>query len=371
MNMALRHLMVTLATTLLLASAAFAGQREGAFTLSPMVGYHVFEGDQHTEDDMAYGLALGYNITKNWGIEGAVRYTATSTDLDGVPNDDVDIWTMSLDALYHFNPDGPFVPYLAAGLGGMVFQVDGGPDDEDYMMNAGAGFKYFFSKDLALRGDVRYIADIHSDRSFDQDSHTDDNFDNNLIAMAGLTWQFGGPPPAPPAPVDSDLDGVPDTRDKCPGTPLGTAVDAIGCPPAPPKPAPAPAPKPVPPPPVVEKPAPVAKAKEIITFNLIFGFDKYAITDEMIPVLEQAKKILQEDPAATFLVMGHTCSIGTETYNQKLSERRATSVKTWLVSHGIAADRLEEIGYGETKPKYDNTTEDGRKLNRRVEIQTR
>jgi OOP family OmpA-OmpF porin len=124
----------------------------------------------------------------------------------------------------------------------------------------------------------------------------------------------------------------------------------------------------VPPPP----PAPeIIVVKEVITFNLLFGFDKYAITDEMIPVLEQAKAILEEDSAVNFVVAGHTDSTGPEAYNQGLSERRANSVKDWLVSNGIAAGRLEAIGFGETDPKYDNATKEGRKLNRRVELQSK
>lgn len=382
MRSVVRYLMVALAAMLLLAPSALAGQREGAFSLSPMVGYHVFEGDQRTDDSVSYGLAGGYNLTKNWAIEFDLRYTPTETDFDtaGMDDFDVRVWTGSMNALYHFNPDGPFVPYLVAGFGGMLFDGgdsgvgddDDGDDDSDFMLNAGAGFKYFFAEDLALRVDARYVADLHSDRQYDQLPGSDDP-DHNLIATAGLYWQFGGPPPAPAPPVDSDMDGVPDSRDKCPGTPLGTAVDAVGCPPAPPKPAPVvekPAPAPPPPPPA-PAPAPAPVAKEIITFNLLFDFDSAKIKDDMIPALEQARKILNEDPAATFLVMGHTCSIGTEAYNQKLSERRAASVKNWLVSNGIDAGRLEEIGYGESRPKYDNSTEESRKLNRRVEIQTR
>lgn len=118
-------------------------------------------------------------------------------------------------------------------------------------------------------------------------------------------------------------------------------------------------------------PAPVPMAKETITFNLNFGFDKYQITDEMIPVLEQAKMILEEDSKATFMVAGHTDSTGPEAYNQGLSERRSASVKNWLVSNGVSASRLEAKGYGELSPKYDNTTKEGRALNRRVEILTK
>ena len=114
-------------------------------------------------------------------------------------------------------------------------------------------------------------------------------------------------------------------------------------------------------------PAPVMK-KEVITFNLLFGFDKADITDDMIPVLEQVQLMVEEDPGANFIVAGHTDSIGTEEYNQGLSERRAGAVSNWLTGNGVTADRLEVVGYGETVPKFDNATEDGRKLNRRVEI---
>ncbi|MDD3311357.1 OmpA family protein [Pseudodesulfovibrio sp.] len=115
-------------------------------------------------------------------------------------------------------------------------------------------------------------------------------------------------------------------------------------------------------------PAPAPVAVPSISFNLHFGFDKYQLTDEMIPVLEEAKAILDEYPNASFEVAGHTDSTGAEAYNQGLSERRAASVHDWLAAHGIDAKRLESKGYGELAPKYDNATREGRKLNRRVDI---
>jgi len=121
-------------------------------------------------------------------------------------------------------------------------------------------------------------------------------------------------------------------------------------------------------------PAPVVvtpMAKEVVSFNLNFGFDKYKIIDEMVPVLEQAKMILEEDPSAMYEVSGYTDSTGAEAYNQGLSERRANSVVEWLTANGIDASRLEAKGYGEIDPKYDNSTKEGRRLNRRVEIQTK
>jgi OOP family OmpA-OmpF porin len=91
----------------------------------------------------------------------------------------------------------------------------------------------------------------------------------------------------------------------------------------------------------------------------------------MTPVLEQTKMILEEDSGTDFVVSGHTDATGPEAYNQGLSERRAASVKSWLVSNGISAARLQTVGYGETRAKYDNGTKDGRKLNRRVELQSK
>lgn len=118
-------------------------------------------------------------------------------------------------------------------------------------------------------------------------------------------------------------------------------------------------------------PAPMAPAAEVITFDLHFGFDKYQITDEMIPVLEQAKMILEDNADASYFIEGHTDSTGAEAYNQGLSERRANSVTAWLIENGIDSGRLEAKGYGETSPKYDNGTKEGRRLNRRVEIRTK
>lgn len=109
----------------------------------------------------------------------------------------------------------------------------------------------------------------------------------------------------------------------------------------------------------------------VITANLVFDFDKASIKEEMIPVLDEAKRILNECRTATYELAGHTCNIGTDAYNQGLSERRATAIKKWLVDNGIDAGRLATVGYGEGSPKYDNKTEEGRKLNRRVEFRAK
>ena len=112
--------------------------------------------------------------------------------------------------------------------------------------------------------------------------------------------------------------------------------------------------------------------KELIVFrSLNFGFDKSSITPDMLPSLEQALLILKQRPDLSIVVEGHTDSMGADDYNKRLSDRRAKSVVDWLVQHGIAASRIEYAGHGESQLKYDNSTEEGRALSRRVEIRSK
>lgn len=111
----------------------------------------------------------------------------------------------------------------------------------------------------------------------------------------------------------------------------------------------------------------VEEVEEVIELRINFDFDSSEIRPDMVPVLDEAAAMLKDADRPSVLE-GHTCNIGTEEYNQGLSERRAASVKQYLVKQGVPAVRLGTTGMGETAPKYDNTTEEGRKLNRRVEI---
>lgn len=130
--------------------------------------------------------------------------------------------------------------------------------------------------------------------------------------------------------------------------------------------APAPEPEPVRPAPVVEAP-PVVKER-IVLRGINFDFDKSVIKPEYEPVLDHAASILQDRRDVDVVIEGHTCSIGTEEYNQGLSERRARSVYQYLLDKGLAPERLDTVGYGETRPIADNSTQQGRRLNRRVEF---
>jgi outer membrane protein OmpA-like peptidoglycan-associated protein len=112
--------------------------------------------------------------------------------------------------------------------------------------------------------------------------------------------------------------------------------------------------------------------KAIILEGIEFEFKKATITPESDMRLQKTLKLLQVFPDYTFSIEGHTDDVGSKQFNQKLSLARAKEVKTWLVNHGIDADRLTVKGYGFDRPIATNTTEEGRQRNRRVEfIRTR
>jgi outer membrane protein OmpA-like peptidoglycan-associated protein len=111
----------------------------------------------------------------------------------------------------------------------------------------------------------------------------------------------------------------------------------------------------------------VPRAVKQITFeDVYFDFDRYSLTDAAQRILAQAVEALRADPTLRVRIEGHTCSIGTAEYNLALGDRRARSVQQYLVSNGIAADRLTTVSFGEEQPKYDNSREETRRLNRRA-----
>ncbi|AXI60201.1 hypothetical protein DLD99_06860 [Pseudomonas kribbensis] len=157
---------------------------------------------------------------------------------------------------------------------------------------------------------------------------------------------------------DEDGDGVFDRRDRCPDTPPNTPVDHRGCP--------------LPQYPVTEKPVEPAPQSEVITLsdagNVLFAFDKSDLTPAAKSQLDALMDKLRNADVVSIKVIGHTDSKGTDAYNQALSERRASSVAAYLLSQGLAPEKLTSEGRGEREPVADNETEEGRAQNRRVEL---
>jgi len=101
-----------------------------------------------------------------------------------------------------------------------------------------------------------------------------------------------------------------------------------------------------------------------------FDFDRATIRPDASVILDEAASILNENSDVQVEVGGHTDAVGTDEYNQGLSERRARAVADYLIEKGVSASRLGTAGYGESKPVADNGTADGRAQNRRVELGT-
>ncbi|PWK20410.1 OmpA family protein [Xanthomarina spongicola] len=144
---------------------------------------------------------------------------------------------------------------------------------------------------------------------------------------------------------DRDGDGVIDKDDLCPD--IAGTVANDGCP---------------------ELPEAVKKALNAYAKTILFDTGKATIKDQSAGVLQNIIGILNEYPNANFNIEGHTDSVGSEALNEKLSQERASSVMNYLITNGVASDRLNAKGYGESRPIDSNKTKAGRANNRRVEI---
>jgi OOP family OmpA-OmpF porin len=137
-------------------------------------------------------------------------------------------------------------------------------------------------------------------------------------------------------PPDSDGDGVPDYLDQCPSTPTGATVNEVGC--------------------------------WSLKATMLFDSNSSYIKSKAHPLLDEVVTILEKNPQIKVEIQGYADNTGTAEYNQWLSERRAKRVMDYLVSKGIARDRLQAKGFGSTRPVASNATEEGRAQNRRVEL---
>jgi outer membrane protein OmpA-like peptidoglycan-associated protein len=171
--------------------------------------------------------------------------------------------------------------------------------------------------------------DTDGDGYMDQDDQCPDQPED----FDGFQDKDGCPDP------DNDGDGVLDANDECPDTPKGTVVMANGC------------------------PKPVA---ELMAVMVNFDFDKSDLKPEAIAKLDAFAEALLKDTDIMVQIAGYADDVGTETYNQALSERRAATVKAYLVGKGVAESRLSTVGYGEMNPLVPAKTEDARAQNRRV-----
>lgn len=145
--------------------------------------------------------------------------------------------------------------------------------------------------------------------------------------------------------ADADHDGIADSLDKCPGTRAGTKVDTNGC-----------------------TELVIVKGAKLIMDGIVFKTNSAVIEEISAPVLARAAIAISKAPDAKIVIAGYTDNVGKDLYNQKLSERRAASVKAYLVKSGVPKAQLTSKGYGEEDPVVDNSSSENRAENRRIEF---
>ncbi len=313
---------VVIASVLATASAHALAQGQGAVEAEVFAKYYNPDSIHNSTDGALVGAGVGYFLTDDLSLNlshGVYRRLEADT---GFPNQkDIDGSLTGLDATYHFGVPGArsLRPYASVGFAHQeldnTFQRG---QNKTTMATAGAGLKYYVTENVVLRSGVDAMYGL-------------DHEQTEWMAGVGVGVNFGG----------------------------GSAAPA-------PMPVAAPAPAPVYQAPAAE-PAPELVRVEL---DVKFDFDKAQVKPESFGDIQNLAEFMNQFPQTTTVVEGHTDSVGTDAYNQRLSERRATAVRQVLVGqYGVAGERVNAVGYGESRPVADNATEAGRAINRRVEAE--
>lgn len=323
----------TAAACLALAGVAQTASAEIPVTINAGYGYWFFDRDLkgfEVDDTGTPVVGLEWAFNDNWAAE--ILFADDETDLDGGPDADVTTWQVGV--LYYagsYIGDGMRLrPYAAFGAGEIDIDADTF-DTVETTVNGGLGVRWMLGKRVGVRLEARALYSL-------------DESETDILTTAGLNIYLGkvDADPVVQEVLDSDGDGVPDDRDRCPGTAPGTRVDADGC------------------------PLPVAKVASV-KLKVNFDFDSTTVKEQYFSDLGELADFLKRFSDLQVDVEGHTDSVGSDDYNMGLSQRRASAVVDVLVNqYGIERSRLEPKGYGESQPVASNDTKEGRAENRRV-----
>jgi OOP family OmpA-OmpF porin len=323
------------------------------FTPQALVG--VAPSD-NSYDGAGAGLAMGKIINRWLNLELRASYEWLGGDETLFPGK-VNNIPFGLNALIFLKREG-FQPFIIVGGGGANLRADGGlvaipnpvtgapftnvssRNSTGWMANAGVGALYPVTDNVSLRvdGGYRWQENVVNQQTFVGRNNGNLGF---WVVNAGVQIALG-PKPQPPAPP------------------------------------PVVAPPPPPPPPPAPPPAKLLPKKFDFSADVLFDFDKYALKPKGIELLDELAATLQGATFDSIIAIGHTDPIGSKAYNQKLSERRADTVKQYLTSKGIASERISASGKGMSELKVtmaDCKASKGRKAlieclqpNRRVDI---
>ena len=326
--------------------------------VAPMVGYDHDDTSRKTnKNQIIYGIGVGKFVSPNVSVDLFADRTVRRVDY-GLGGGHWASNNIGVDVRYYFLDWNAWRPYLVGGV--MASQhIDPFNHGVDPAAEAGVGLSKTITQNIDIRGEVKYRYDW-DDKSFPQrNGYGDAIVDLALVFRLGSPPAPPAPPVAPPPPAAPDCskqfrNGVNLCDNKCPDLPEGTIVGPDGCP-----------------------------QKVVIDLKGVnFKFDRPKKSEtnieptlavpssDSLAILDQAVDTLKRYPQVHVTVAGYTDSVGTATYNQGLSERRAKIVYDYLTSHGIDASRLEgPIGHGLNDPIDTNKTAEGRARNRRTELQ--
>lgn len=352
--------LIRVAVVATLSIAAFSVSAEdmyrGAWYAVPGVSYMNTDGDLDANNGGGAFIKLGKELNESWDIQGGLGYNRASEDtgIAGVGGRYKQA-TLGVDALYMFSRD-KFRPFLLAGLGVARNNVDYSNfsalqdrSKTSWLANVGLGAQYLFNDTFGLQADLRHQWTRSDAKAPGTNFDADGTIGNTLFSLGGM-FRFGAPAPVPvvvaPEPVPAVV------------TPRPEPVAVVESTPEP-------------------TPAPVACKPTLETITIsaekLFGFDQSKLKDDGKSALDETVAKIKANPDVKLVIVtGHTDRIGSEAYNQKLSERRANQVKDYLVSQGVEANRLQAVGKGESEPVTECTGAKGKKLveclapNRRV-----
>ena len=343
------------------ANVAMAQEFDDRWYLTGTAGLNIQDDDRQTDNAGELGLGFGRFFSPEWSLDVGVY--STNPSFANAQNLNFSQYGAAIDLRRHFPTAGKsWWPYLKGGVGMMrsdeefnAFPSPNSPGertDNNLTADVGAGLQATLENvSMRLETGLRWSLDDQSRVAASRDLFTDAYVKASVVVPLGpKAAPAADPAPAPapaPAPVascetqDDDGDGVNNCVDKCPGSQAGQAIGPDGC----------------------------AVPLTIDLKGVNFDFDQATLRPDAVTILNEAIDILKKYPQLKVEVAGHTDAVGTDAYNQGLSERRAKTVFDYLTSNGIDAARLNgPTGYGEARPIDSNDTAEGRAKNRRTEL---
>lgn len=330
-----------LLSTVACATMMLAANSDYKYEITPTFGGVYSEGNLDLERSyLNGGLNFGLNLFDSPIDQIEVGFLRSIQDVDYGDNSKTDVTRIFTNLVKEYSLTDNTSLYALVGIGGEFFNRENLGNEDGIFGNYGAGVKYKLAEQLALKFDVKHVIEA-------------DHGDSNLLYNVGLAVPFGkvakaapvavetpAPVVAKPAPVaapkDSDGDGVIDSLDECPNTMAKAKVDSVGC-------------------------------MTLVNLNINFDTDKSVIKDSYNTRIVEFANMMNANPKLKATIGAHTDSVGSDAYNQKLSEKRATATVNALKALKVDASRIKAVGYGETKPVATNSTVEGKAQNRRVE----